>query len=321
MIDGHENSGILRAQNTSTALFNLRAVTAADDIWIVEGEPDTLVLAQAGLTTVGLPSGSYNPTDEECELLSTAKRRFLAGDSDGAGVKAMNALEKRLNGATFRIKWPNDRKDANDVLTYECGNDPVKFKTLVEDLKARATQTRALSILREARDIAPQRVNWLWHKRIPLAKIILFAGNPDNGKSLASTSVAAITTKGRPFPGCNFAQPPADVLMLLGEDDLDDTAVPRLLAAGADMDRIHFLESVRPVGKDDREIRLDLDIQAIEDQLQANPNIRLLIIDPISNYLGEVSMVAGQDVPFSSHARKAYGGKIQHRRRHRYALE
>ena len=43
-------------------------------------------------------------------------------------------------------------------------------------------------------------------------------------------------------------------------------------------------------------MRLDLDIPAIEKQLETNSNIRLIIIDPISNYLGDVSMVAEQEV-------------------------
>lgn len=291
-----DNSGILRAPHTSTTLFNLPAISPTDDIWIVEGEPDTLVVAQAGFRTVGYPSGAYNPTEDECEALSTAPRRFLAGDNDQTGEKVMSALFKRLRGATFFIKWPNNRKDANDVLTNECGNDPTKFKELIEDLKARATQTETEPILRPGNEIKPKRIKWLWENKIPLGKITLFAGNPDNGKSLASTSVASICTTGEPFPESSFSHAPADVLMMIGEDDIEDTAVPRLMAANATMKRIHFLEAVRPVKKDDREVRLDFDIPAIERHLATNTDIRLLIIDPISNYLGDVSMVAEQEV-------------------------
>lgn len=294
---GGENSGILRAPNTSTTMYNIQDVTPnTEDVWVVEGEPDTLVLAQAGLTAVGFPSAAYKPTDEECEVLSTAKRRFLAGDTGAAGEKAIADLQKRLSGATFVIRWPNNRKDANEVLSRECGNDPVKFKILIEDLRQRATQVVDEPISQTGDEIKPQRIKWLWENKIPLGKITLFAGNPDNGKSLASTSVAAICTKGKLFPDCMSSQPSSDVLMLLGEDDLADTAVPRLIAADADMHRIHFLIAVRPVRSDDREVRLDMDIPAMEKQLESNPDIRLIIIDPISNYLGDVSMVAEQEV-------------------------
>ena len=294
--DGHENSGILRAPNTSTTIYNLPTADLSGDVWIVEGEPDTLVMAQAGLQVVGYPSASYRPTDEEVEMLSTAKRRFLAGDNDAAGIKTMGELQKRLRGLTYAIKWPNNRKDANDVLTNECGNDPTKFKALVEDLKERATQTAPVSIIRDASDIPMKQIRWLWQDRIPLGKITLFAGNPDNGKSLASTSVAAITSRGDVFPESHFAYPPSDVIMLIGEDDADDTAVPRLQAAGADLKRIHFLEAVRKPQEESHEVRLDWDIPAIESALDRYPETRLLIIDPISNYLGDVNMIAEQEV-------------------------
>lgn len=294
--EGKQTSGILRAPNTSTTLFNFQNINLAEDVWIVEGEPDTLVLVQAGLRAVGYPMSGYNPSEEECEALSSVPRRFLAGDSDKVGAKAMADLKSRLRGATFEIKWPNNRRDANDVLTNECGNNAEKFKILVEDLKARATQTETEPIFRNGDDIQPCRINWLWDSRIPLGKITLFAGNPDNGKSLASTSVASYVTKGKIFPESITQNPPADVLMLIGEDDLEDTAVPRLMAAEADMKRIHFLVAARPVKQEDREVRLDMDIPAIEKKLESTPNIRLIIIDPISNYLGEVSMIAEQEV-------------------------
>jgi putative DNA primase/helicase len=296
VVEGQVNSGILRAPDTSTTLYNFLNSDLSDDVWVVEGEPDTLALTQTGQTVVGYPMAGYNPTDDECEVLSKAKRRFLAGDTNKVGVKAMDDLQKRLRGVVYRIVWPNNRMDANDVLTNECGNDPEKFKALVADLKDRATQTESMMVVRQASEITPKLINWLWQDRIPLGKITLFAGNPDNGKSLASTSVAAICSRGDSFPASETDNKPSDVLMLIGEDDPDDTAIPRLIAAQANLKRISFLEAVRPVKMENREIRLDVDIPAIENTLAANPNIRLLVIDPISNYLGEVSMVAEQEV-------------------------
>lgn len=293
-IDGKEVVGIRCV--SSPTMYNLPTADLSGDVWIAEGEPDTLVLAQAGCQAVGYPGASYRPSDEECDSLSTAKRRFLAGDSDGAGTKAMGDLQKRLRGETYTIIWPNNRKDANDVLTNECGNDPAKFKALLADLVDRVTQIKTKPILRDGNTIEPCRINWLWENKIPLGKITLFAGNPDNGKSMASTSVAAICTRGDAYPGSRCSEAPSDVLMMLGEDDLDDTAVPRLMAAGADMKRIHFLEAARPAQMENREVRLDMDIPAVAELLEKNSKIRLIIIDPISNYLGEVSMVAEQEV-------------------------
>lgn len=297
MISGRAVSGILRARDTSTTLYNIQAINPEEDVWVVEGEPDTLVLAQIGCGTVGFPSAQYVPTDDECEILSKCPRRFLAGDGDKSGKKAMQDFQQRLRGATYVIEWPNKRKDANDTLTNECGNDVEKFRALVDELKRAAIQTEDEALFISADNIETKRIDWMWEGKIPLGKMSMFAGNPDNGKSLASVSVAAIATRGGPWPGNSKSNVgPSDVLMLIGEDDLDDTVVPRLIASGADLKRIQFLPAMLPVKGEEREVRLDVDIPAIERRLETNPNLRLIIIDPISNYLGEKSMVAEQEV-------------------------
>ena len=148
--------------------------------------------------------------------------------------------------------------------------------------------------------IVIKKIKWLWPDRVPLGKITLYAGNPDNGKSLAAMDLAARVTQGLPFPDAKNPVKPSDVMMLLGEDDLEDTAVPRLMSAGADLAKIHFPKGMsRPVSSaipSDPEVRLDFDLPAIDTYLEAHPEIRLIIIDPISNYLGDVNMVAEQEV-------------------------
>jgi len=300
MIGDKSVSGILRAQNTATTLYNLREVNATEDVFIAEGEPDTLVLSQAGVPCVGYPSAQYRPTSDECAVLMKANRRFLAGDTDTTGTEALNKLWKKLPENTFRIEWPNHRKDANDVLLNECEGNPDKFSALLATLKAKARGTKS-SVgdytkpprLRPGKDIKPKKVKWLWNERVPLGKITLLAGNPDNGKSLAANSLAASVTTGGSFPDSPNLLPPSDVLMLVGEDDIDDTAVPRLMAAKADMSKIHFADTDTDEAG---EIRLDKHLPVVEQWLNENPNIRLVVIDPISNYLGDVSMVAEQEV-------------------------
>src|SRR5207245_4346645 len=72
------------------------------------------------------------------------------------------------------------------------------------------------AIERIGNTIKPKRLKWLWDARIPLGKITLFAGNPDNGKSLAVMSVAAICSTGRTFPNdVPNLVPPSDALLLL----------------------------------------------------------------------------------------------------------
>ena len=150
-----------------------------------------------------------------------------------------------------------------------------------------------------ANAIKPKKVQWLWPDRIPLGKLTLFVGNPDNGKSLAAMNVAALVTTGRDWYEAKNTVPPSDVLIFACEDDPEDTAVPRLMAAGADLARIYFgnmsSDAAQPVQKE-RQMRLDKDVAAIKKTLAENRNIRLIFIDPVSNYLGQTKMVDEQSV-------------------------
>ena len=146
-------------------------------------------------------------------------------------------------------------------------------------------------------DIAPRKLRWLWPGRIPLGKVTIFAGLPGQGKSLATVDIAARVTKGTAYPDAANPLPRSEVLFVAGEDDPEDALVPRLIAAGADLSRVHILTAVRVHGQEASDsLRLDLDASAIDRFLHRHPEIRLIVIDPISNHLGRVSMVDEQEV-------------------------
>jgi archaellum biogenesis ATPase FlaH len=161
-----------------------------------------------------------------------------------------------------------------------------------------ASATRLLT--QRADKCLPKMVRWLWEDRVPLGKLTIFGGNPDQGKSLVSLYMAAKVTKGEPLYGSAKAIPASDVLILAAEDDPEDTIVPRLLAAQANLTRVYFVKSIlveqRDKTPEEREAQLDTDVQEVEKLLRANPEIRLIIIDPISSYLGSANMNREQEV-------------------------
>ena len=133
-------SGILRAPNMMTSLYNLQAVTPLDDVFLVEGEPDVAVMTQAGYTACGLPSAEYTLTPAEMDILVRANRIFLAGDMDSPGQAAMKKLWGQIRERAYLIEWPSGCKDANETLLKECSGDTEKFQELVEKLKAKALE-------------------------------------------------------------------------------------------------------------------------------------------------------------------------------------
>ena len=149
-------------------------------------------------------------------------------------------------------------------------------------------------------DITAKPVEWDWPERIPRAKLTIFSGDPDLGKSTVACDVVARYTKKIEWPdGAKNTTEPGDVLMMIAEDDPEDTVKPRLMAAGADLDRVHLVRCVRitqGAKKSERMIALDTDLTLLETELKANAKIKLVVIDPITNYFGKANMNRDQEL-------------------------
>ena len=133
-------------------------------------------------------------------------------------------------------------------------------------------------------DVYAEPVVWQWRGRLAHGKLALIVGNAGMGKSWITLDIAAHVSTGRPWPDDPLASPPpSDVLLLSAEDGLADTIRPRLDALGADVTRVHHLAVLR-AGESERAIQLK-DTAALE-QAIAMTHAKLLIIDPVSVYLG-----------------------------------
>jgi hypothetical protein len=133
-------------------------------------------------------------------------------------------------------------------------------------------------------DVVEKPVEWLWPGRLPLGRLCLLDGDPDRGKSLLALDLAARLTARLPMPDGYVPPEACSVLILAREDELDDTIVPRLRAAGADLSRIHFLEArLEPDGAE-LPIGFPRDCDLLRDSL-AQTDARLIIIDPLVAYL------------------------------------
>jgi hypothetical protein len=151
-------------------------------------------------------------------------------------------------------------------------------------------------------DIESRPIQWLWPGRIARGKITILAGNPGLGKSQVTTSIAAVLTTGGCWPVDRAQCTPGDILFLTAEDDVADTLRPRLEAAGADLQRVHFVKGVIAGITGDgtckeRMFSLVADIQALDKKLEELGGVvAALVIDPITAYLGDVDSHKNADV-------------------------
>lgn len=146
------------------------------------------------------------------------------------------------------------------------------------------------AILRCISDIPPQKLCWLWPGRVPLGKLTLFAGDPGLGKSFVTLDAVARVTRGRVWPDGSQNIESGSAIILSAEDDPADTIRPRLEAAGADLSEVHILEAVRHIKLSGESVldqfSLQTDIDALQDAALLLEDVRLVVIDPISAYLG-----------------------------------
>ena len=150
-------------------------------------------------------------------------------------------------------------------------------------------QIPALDLVTVA-DVPIKPVEWLWDGVLARGKLSMLVGHPGQGKSTLTAAIAGIVSSGGRWPTSQMKATPGDVVILSAEDDIGDTLRPRLEAAGADLDRIKVLKGV-PEGKGSRTFNLRKDVERLE-TLSAD----LLIIDPISSYLGGVDTHNNADV-------------------------
>lgn len=140
-------------------------------------------------------------------------------------------------------------------------------------------------------DVEMRQIDWLWHERIACGKVSVVAGNPGLGKSQLSANLAAIVTQGGEWPCGEGSAKKGSVLFLSAEDDVADTIKPRLVAANADVGKCYMLQAIRTKAEDgkmgQRCFDLTVDIERLGEELAKIGDVRLVVIDPITAYLGE----------------------------------
>ena len=212
------------------------------------------------------------------------ERVFLCLDADKAGEDTCKRLVELLPDTVSVTRIQPCMKDWNDVLVHraEIPNRNY-FKSIV--LKE-PSKPETVKIIRMS-DVELTPVEWLWKPYLPFGKLSVLQGNPGEGKTYFAMHLAAACTNGKLLPNMERMEP-FNVIYQTAEDGLGDTVKPRLIEAGADLDRVLVI--------DDSDVQLTLSDERIEKAIIEN-NARLVIIDPIQAYLGaDVDMNRANEV-------------------------
>ena len=215
---------------------------------------------------------------------SDVERVFLCLDADKAGEDACKRLAALLPDTVSVTRIQPCMKDWNDVLVHRAEIlNRNYFKSIV--LKE-PPKKDSVKIIRMS-DVELTPVEWLWKPYLPFGKLSVLQGNPGEGKTYFAMHLAAACTNGKLLPNMERMEP-FNVIYQTAEDGLGDTVKPRLIEAGADLDRVLVI--------DDSDVLLTLSDERIEKAIIEN-SARLVIIDPIQAYLGaDVDMNRANEV-------------------------
>jgi hypothetical protein len=111
-----------------------------------------------------------------------------------------------------------------------------------DDQPARPTKTGKKINARRASDFEMAPVLWAWNRLAPIGSLAIFYGEAGIGKSTVTYWALSGITRGT-LPGEHHGTP-RNVLVCATEDGWADTIVPRLVANGADLDRVFHIEVV-----------------------------------------------------------------------------
>jgi putative DNA primase/helicase len=149
-------------------------------------------------------------------------------------------------------------------------------------------------VVKCAAHIKPEKIDWLWEERLPLGKCVLVAGEGGLGKSMLLSWIAAAVSQGKEWPCGERRSRCGSVIILSAEDD---AARYHCSPTHADCSKVHILEAVRK--NDDerqRSFNLQLDLPELEKTIEQLDDVLLVIIDPITSYLGKVDSHKNADI-------------------------
>ena len=307
----HHEGGVWKAGDPpgDLPLYRLPELAEAALVFVTEGEKAADKLATLGLAATTSSHGASSAKKTDWSPLA-GKQVVLMPDNDPPGqgyaktvLSLLAALEPPPTVKIVQLNqiWQNETRlpeggDCVDWLTEgvpELWSDDQCRQALLSTVSMVSTENLGAviadhgAVIRCLADIKQVPIEWLWPGRIPKRAVVTFVGDPGLGKSFLTIDIAARISRGVPWPDCpDVANPVGSVILLSAEDHMASTVLARLNAAGADLTRIFTMDVADRAGG----VRTFTvaDMLALEQTVRQAGEVRLVVLDPITAYMGEV---------------------------------
>jgi hypothetical protein len=287
---------------------------------LVEGESDTHAIHFAGWPVLGVPgTQSWNKCMANdpaiLKFLEGRERIFVIQEPPSPGEKKKHAdtsakMVKDIRASLPNVKvhavnlWELAPKDEKEEPLYKdssglwifYGGDRKRVwlalnRAVLHGLtKGRAPQWELKSFRASERE--PEAQEWLWLGHIPVSDTTVFTGMAGQGKGTVLVDFVARLSKGQDMPDNSPKQVDAcEVAWFSAEDSLQQTIIPRLMAAKAYRSNVHLMERLELVGNPEvsRGVNLGEDLPLLKKWLAQFPATKLLVFDPINSYTGPIN--------------------------------
>ena len=283
-------------------------VDPSKPVYDVEGEKAANAASGIGLNVVTSSHGSNSASKTDWSTIAACNDLIILRDNNDAGLKYAEDVAQihhaQNPSARIRIVLLPGLPDGGDIADFideREGSDADELRTIVMECADAAVDWKPQGvagdcggglIVRRASDIETRPVDWFWRPMLVAGGINMFIGMPDVGKGVVVTDIVARKSRGDSWPPINgqrLNSTRGSVAVLSMEDSPETTIVPRLRAAGADLDRVLIVDGVYRPSDEGTRVRdsfdISRDVQRLEALRKANPDLALVTIDPMDSYI------------------------------------
>jgi hypothetical protein len=176
------------------SLFNIDAVTAGCDVYVVESELDAAILHENGFIAVSVINAKQNQLEPEVlKKLTTAYRIFLVGDQDAAGQICMDNLAHLLPTEKVYRMTLSEAKDVGELAVLAKKNEILcgTFHEQWDELRKGALASWVSLNIPFISEIEAPPMEWIVDRMLPYGGLLLFSGKYGAYKSLWALFMAA----------------------------------------------------------------------------------------------------------------------------------
>lgn len=229
----------------------------------------------------------------------------IAGRLNGGGtIDYLNAITSAVFPVTLQdlrsriykqTAW--DIKKRMQSLAATNMPDLDELAGLIEEARRLEIEAEAISgkpagptfVSRKAHGIKTRRTDWLFPGVAPMGMPTAVEGEPGVGKTFVAADSVARVTRGMAFPAYGeqgrFEPVQGSVIYISSEGVPDRILVPRLIAAGADLERVEIVEGILDKHGQFEILDVNQHLPALGRRIKNDPDIKLVVIDPLASHL------------------------------------